>query len=241
MQRYFVKKIDDKIIFNQQDIFHIQKVMRMKINDQIEIVFDDKAYLVKIISFVPDFNIEIINQIDQNPELKNNITLYYCIPKGDKINLVIEKAVELGIKEIILVNSSRTIGKINDSNIDKKLEHFRKIIKESSEQSKRNNLMKIDKVINYNDIFKNVDSDSLNLIAYEKEKNTVNDFLNILIKNKSNNINVIVGAEGGFSEEEVDLAIKNNFKSISLGKRILRSETACFYVLSLLSFYSELN
>lgn len=99
--------------------------------------------------------------------------------------------------------------------------------------------MKLTDVIEYKDINKyNAD---ISLIAYEKENSKMINFKDILEEKSYKTINVLVGAEGGFSKEEVEYAIKNKFHSISLGKRILRSETACFYLLSILSFYSEIN
>lgn len=239
MQRYFVKKINDEIVFESSDIFHIEKVMRMKINDCIEVVFNNELYLAKIISFTPVLKVELTEKINNDSELEVYIRLLYCIPKGEKLDLVIQKATELGVDEIVLVNSSRCIAKINDNNCFKKIERFNKIIKEASEQSKRLKLMKLDTIINFDEINKfNAD---LSLIAYEKENSSTKKIKDYLENKEIKSINVLIGAEGGFSEDEVDYAIKNGFKSISLGKRILRSETACFYLLSLLSYYSEIN
>lgn len=240
MQRYFVEFDDsNNILFSKEDIFHISKVMRMKINEEIEIVHNSKLYLAKIISFNPELKVKIIEEIKRDSELKTYIRLLYCVPKGEKLDLVIQKSVELGVDEIVLVNSSRCVAKINKDNFDKKIERFKKIIKEASEQSKRLSLMKLTDVIEYKDINKyNAD---ISLIAYEKEDSKMINFKDILEEKSYKTINVLVGAEGGFSKEEVEYAIKNEFHSISLGKRILRSETACFYLLSILSFYSEIN
>ncbi len=240
MQRYFVEINDsNEVIFSKEDIFHISKVMRMKVNDEIEIVNDSKLYLAKITSFNPSLKVQIIKEIDRKTELDTYIRLLYCIPKGEKLDLVIQKACELGVDEIVLVNSSRCVAKIDKNNVNKKIERFSKIIKEASEQSKRLKFMKLSDVIDYKDINK-YDAD-LSLIAYEKEDPKVSSLKKILEEKEYKIINVLVGAEGGFSEEEVDYAIKNGYKSISLGRRILRSETACFYLLSILSYYAEIN
>ncbi len=239
MQRYFVNLKNDNVCFDPLDIYHIEKVMRMNVNDNIELVIDSKLYLGKIVSFHPTFKVEIVNEIERNTELNKYIRLLYCIPKGEKTDLVIQKATELGIDEIILVNSSRCIAKINKDNLNKKILRYNKIIKEASEQSKRLKLMKLDTVIDFKDI--NKYNEGLSLIAYEKEQSTSKDLKDLLENNENKIINILIGSEGGFSEEEVDYAIKNRFKSISLGRRILRSETACIYLMSLLSFYSELD
>lgn len=237
MQRYFTSFKDEKnITILNDDIFHIVKVMRMKINDQFEINNDGDIYLAQINSLAP-FSFKILKKIDENHELKTKITLLYCLPKGDKIDLVLQKATELGVNQIVLVNSSRCIAKINDENKKKKLARFNKIIKEATEQCKRNNLPALKDVIKFNEI-SNYQSD-LNLIAYENS-NMSNQELKDLLRNfKGNTVTILIGAEGGFSKEEVEYALKNNFISISLGNRILRSETSVFNLLSILGYELE--
>ena len=237
MQRYFTSFKDEKnIIISNDDIFHIVKVMRMKINDQFEINNDGDIYLAQINSLAP-FSFKILKKIDENHELKTKITLLYCLPKGDKIDLVLQKATELGVNQIVLVNSSRCIAKINDENKKKKLARFNKIIKEATEQCKRNNLPALKDVIKFNEI-SNYQSD-LNLIAYENSKMSNQELKDLLRNFKGNTVTILIGAEGGFSKEEVEYALKNNFISISLGNRILRSETSVFNLLSILGYELE--
>ncbi len=237
MQRYFTSFKDEKnITISNDDIFHIVKVMRMKINDQFEINNDGDIYLAQINSLAP-FSFKILKKIDENHELKTKITLLYCLPKGDKIDLVLQKATELGVNQIVLVNSSRCIAKINDENKEKKLARFNKIIKEATEQCKRNNLPALKDVIKFNEI-SNYQSD-LNLIAYENSKMSNQELKDILRNFKGNIVTILIGAEGGFSKEEVEYALKNNFISISLGNRILRSETSVFNLLSILGYELE--
>lgn len=239
MQRYFVTVSEhDEIIFSKDDIFHIEKVMRMKIGDSIEIVKNEKIYLANIISFSP-FKIKIISESEQNNELKGFIRLFYAIPKGDKIDLVIQKAVELGVKEIVLINSTRSIAKINENNKEKKLLRFNKIIKEAAEQSKRNSLPILKDVISFEEI--NRYNADFSFICYESSKENLNGLYSSLKQIKNSTVNVIVGAEGGITPEELAIAKKAGYKEITLGKRILRSETACFYILSLISFFMELE
>lgn len=237
MQRYFASK-DNKgnIIICNDDIFHITHVMRMKINDEFEINNDGDIFLCKIISLSP-FKFDIIKETKENHELDGYIRLLYCLPKGEKTDLVIQKAVELGANEIVLINSTRSIAKITKENKDKKLIRFNKIIKEASEQSKRTRLLKLTDVITFKEL-NNYKSD-VSFIAYENTSLTSEDLLNELSNIKGKTVNVIIGAEGGITLEELNIAKSLGYKEISLGKRILRSETACFYILSLLSFYME--
>lgn len=237
MQRYFASKNSKhEIIIANDDIFHITKVMRMKKGDCFELNLDGDIYLCSVKETSP-FSYEILEKKEENHEIHGYIRLLYCIPKGEKIDLVIQKAVELGVNEIVLINSERSIAKITDENKEKKLLRFSKIIKEAAEQSKRTVLPILKDVISFKNI-KDYPADLL-LIAYENTKMTLDD-LEIELKNSRNKtVNVIVGAEGGLSKDEVNYAISLNYKEISLGKRILRSETACFYILSLLSFYMD--
>lgn len=238
MQRYFATKDKfENIVINPDDVFHIQKVMRMKIGDIIEINCDGTIYHAKILSFTPTFAFETVDCIDENHEVNGYIRLLYCLPKGDKTDLVIQKAVELGASEIVLINSTRSIAKITKENKAKKIDRFHKIIKEASEQSKRTRLLKLEDVISFKEI-ENYPAD-LSLIAYENTDFTSEDLLDELSSIKGKTVNVLVGAEGGITKEELEISKKLGYKEISLGKRILRSETACLYILSLLSFYME--
>ncbi len=234
MQRYFLKKENGYSLTND-DVFHILKVMRMKMFDSFEIVNNEGIFLVRIISITP-FKYEIVKKVEENNELQGYLRLLYCIPKGEKLDLVIQKACELGVNEVVLINSSRCVAKIDDKNKNKKLERFNKIIKEASEQSKRSSLMILAKIIDYKDIIKF--KDDLNFIAYEDEsKNKKIEVLSYLEELKYKTINILIGPEGGFSKEEVAYARNNGYILTSLGKRILRSETACFSLISLLSYF----
>ena len=237
MQRYFATLDSNKnIVISSDDIFHITKVMRMSVGDQFEINVDGKLKIAKLSSTNP-FKFEVINEINENHELNGYVRLLYCLPKGEKTDLVIQKAVELGCNEIVLVNSERSIAKITEDKKAKKLIRFNKIIKEASEQSKRSKLCKLTDVISFNEIV-NYPAD-FSLIAYENTQFTSNDLISLLPSLKGKTINVIIGAEGGISKKEIEIATKAGYKEISLGKRILRSETACIFILSILSLYLD--
>ncbi|MCH5180472.1 MAG: 16S rRNA (uracil(1498)-N(3))-methyltransferase [Erysipelotrichales bacterium] len=234
MQRYFVNGDINNISFSEGDIFHIQKVMRFKENDLIEVVILEKVYLATIKKVNP-LEVDIIKELEENRELDNDITLLYCLPKGDKLDLVIQKATELGVRRIVGVISSRTIVKVDEKDKKKKLERFNKIIKEAGEQSKRSKLPEFVDIIDYKSIkqYKSLH----NFIAYEGEAlndNTLFDDLSNIKTRES--ITILVGAEGGFAPSEVDYANELGYKNVSLGKLILRSETAAIYFLSVLSF-----
>lgn len=237
MQRYFATyDKNQNIVINNDDIFHIQKVMRMNAGDTFEINADGELKIAEITSNSP-FSFKIIKEINENHELNGYVRLLYCLPKGEKTDLVIQKAVELGCSEIVLINSERSIAKITKENKEKKITRFNKIIKEASEQSKRSKLCKLKDVIDFKDIAKY--PADFSLIAYENTEFTSLDLIKILPSLRDKTINIIVGAEGGISKKELEIAKSAGYKEISLGKRILRSETACIFILSILSLYLD--
>ena len=206
MQRYFVTSNNNEIIFSTDDIFHISVVMRNKINDLIEIVLDSNVYLAKIISFKP-FKVEIVSKIEENHELNGFIRLILCSLRGDKNEFVIQKAVELGVKEIIIVESTRSVSKILDKK-DSKLVRYKKIIKEAKEQSKRTFDVNID-ILSFKDI-NNLKSD-LNIIPYEATNESISNLGIILNECKDKIVNVIIGPEGGFTKSEVEYCHSLNY------------------------------
>ena len=235
MQRYFISLINEKIVFNEQDIFHIQKVMRNKVGDEIEIVYDGKAFLVAIDSLNP-LNVHVVNPIFSDSELPFDLVLFLPLTKSDKIELVIQKATEIGATKIYLYRANRSVVKLDNDAFNKKLDRFNKIAKEASEQCHRTRIIDIEGVINLKDIDKYMQE--RNYVAYELEAGETTSLYEELSRdNKSTSI--IVGPEGGFEKEEVGLLTKKGFKSVSLGKRILRCETAAIYSLSVISFLME--
>ncbi|MBO8427274.1 MAG: 16S rRNA (uracil(1498)-N(3))-methyltransferase [Firmicutes bacterium] len=236
MQRYFVSSINNNgnIILSKDDIFHILKVLRMKVGDKFEINDDGIIYLAEI-SILDPFKFSIIKTIDENRELLVNVTLLYCYPKKEHLEIALQKATELGVNKIVLVNSNYVDIRITNDNINKKFIRFNKIIKEAGEQSKRTVLPTIyDKVIDYREI--NKFKSDLNLIAYENSTSSTKLLKNYLENSRYKDISILVGPEGGFTKSEVSYALENDFKEISLGKTILRSETSVIYLLSVINY-----
>ena len=235
MQRYFVNGDINNIIFLEQDIFHIQKVMRNKLKDHIEIVLNENAYLAEIDNINP-LHVHIIEPILKEVELEKELVLFFPLTKSDKAELVIQKASELGASKIVFYRCQRCVIKLDQDSFNKKLNRYLAIAKEASEQCHRNKILNIEGVINLKDINKYMLD--RNYVAYELEAGkTSNLFMELTKENKSTSF--IVGPEGGFEKEEVEYLIKQGFKCISLGKRILRCETAAIYSLSIASFMLE--
>lgn len=233
MQRYFANKNNNQVILSDGDVHHLLHVMRARVNDEIEAVIDGKLYSAIIKSISP-LDIEINYEIPLDTELSSNVTLFFALAKGDKIDTVIQKATELGTNKIILCNTERSIVKYEQKDVTKKLERYQKIAKEASEQSHRTRIPIIVGPINLKDIDKYMCD--INLLAYEKVAGKTD---NIPMDIKGKSISAMIGPEGGFSEKEVELLMDKGFSLISLGKRILRTETAALYILSVLGFILE--
>ena len=235
MQRYFVTKEKGQILFLEQDIFHITNVMRNKVGDHIEVVIDNQAYMATITSLNP-LNIEINEPILKEVELKNEVTLFFPLTKSDKAELVIQKASELGVSRLVFFNCKRSIIKLDQSQFEKKKNRYLTIAKEASEQCHRTKIIDIVGIINFKDIPSY--ASTKNLVAYELLAGNTSSLYEE-IKDLVSSISLLVGPEGGLEEKEVEYLLNNNFKSVSLGKRILRCETAAIYFASVVSFMLE--
>ena len=239
MQRYFsVSK--SEILINNEDVHHIENVMRSKIGDFFEVVFNSKIYLAEITQIKPlGFNIK--EELEENNELENKITLFYALSKGDKNELVMQKATELGVSKIVLISSSRCVVKMDQNDFNKKKSRFEKIIKEAAEQSKRNIIPEIIGVYNIDKIPQDLLCDH-NFVAYECDKgyttSTLKNYQNI---KKTESVSILIGSEGGLTDKEVNSLLEKSFIKISLGKRILRTETAAINALSGLTLILEAN
>ena len=237
MQRYFIKTSqinNDIVTIIDDDVHHIKDVMRMKITDQVIVCDNSNTYLCEIININKKVELKILKQIIENPEMNTKVTIAHGLVRREKMEEVVRRLVELGCFSYIPVNMTRSVVKHKEINI----ERLNKIIKEASEQSHRNKLMSINEVISFNELLSLINNYDLVLFAHTLYKNDVNLF-NELTK-KYNNILVIVGPEGGFDDAEVEKLLKySNLRPISLGKRILRTETAPLYIMSVIGFMGE--
>lgn len=233
MQRYFGRKLNNDILLEDDDIYHLLKVMRARKGEQIEVVADEKVYLCELTSVKP-VSIIAKRQLKENNELPNYVILVVSLLKGDKIDYVLQKATELGVSEIVFLNSERVIVKIKNQQKDLKLGRYHKIVKEAAEQSKRTIIPFVQNIIDIERL--NEIQADIKLIAYEGTKgntSTLNKKIDGL--KEGERIAIVIGPEGGFSVNEVEYAKSNGFTPVSLGKRILRAETASIYALSVIA------
>ena len=221
------------------DVNHIKNVLRMKERDEIKLsAGDGLLYTATISGFLPDRIVcRIIDCEGGKSELPAKIVLFQGLPKKDKMELIIQKAVELGVSEVVPVMMKRTIVKLEDNKKEqKKLERWRTISLTAAKQSGRDIVPEVSDFITFNEAVKRAQSLEYNLIPYENEKGM--DKARELIKEvkNKNSIGIFIGPEGGISEDELELAINAGAKPISLGNRILRTETAGLALISVIAF-----
>lgn len=239
MQEYFAKKKNgNEFILTDQDNFHIERVLRMRQGDHIIVVYEEIKYDC-IVSFSGGIKITINSKMDFNNELDVKVTLIYGIPKRDKFEFVIQKMCELGVHKVVPFLAKRSISVVDERNVSKKVERWNMIAKEACEQSKRNKIVTIEEPIVIKDIL-NYKSE-INIVAYEDMSCDGSKHLFSLLNNDYKSITIVVGPEGGFDSSEIEYLNNNGFASTSLGKRILRSETAPLYLLSVIGFMDERN
>lgn len=231
MQRYFaLDKKENTFILSDSDYYHIQTVMRMKTNDEVEVVYNNTLYICGL-----DINNEIIVKIKKEVEnIKKdiNVTLILPLLKEQKMDLIIQKSTELGVKKIVFLNTERTIVKIEEKKKIDKLNRWYKIAKEASEQSKRLDIPVIELKESFKDI-KNIEG--INVVCDTKEnKKTIKNTLKTI--DKYGTINIVIGPEGGLSDNEIKYLNEIGFDSVSLGNRILRVETVPLYILSVINY-----
>ena len=237
MQRYFIseKEYMEGIILSD-DVFHIVKVMRNKIGDLIEICYDNKAYLAKITNLSNELvNFEILEEISDKKQNKPNITLIQGLAKGDKNDDITKHSTELGVDEIILLQMKRSIVKIEANKVESKLNRFKKIAKEASEQSHRNSIPEVKLLTNLNNIdFNNYD---LKLLLDEEEAKKIDGrLLSNIDFNNVKNVIFVIGPEGGIDDKERLYFIEKGFIPVSIGNNILRTETASLAFLAMINY-----
>lgn len=231
MQRYFAKdKINNKIILLDSDMYHITKVMRMNIGDEIEVIYDKKLYLCKIIN---NYEIETVKEVEEDNELNIDITIAIGMVKEQKFDLILQKLTELGVKEIIPLAMERSIIKLDSSKINKKLDRWNMICKEASEQSKRNIIPKVKEPMSLKELV-SLDYDTKLICSVKQKENFINYYLQQ--EEKCAKMLVVIGPEGGISDKEEQFLNDNNFINVSLGNRVLRVETAAIYVASVINY-----
>ena len=231
MQRYFAKsKNKDEFTLYEQDCHHIKTVMRGRIGDNIEVVYENIVYICSIDNFEP-LKISIIKTIPENNELGIELIAAVSLVNEQKFDLILQKLTELGVSKIIPIETTRSIIRLKDQKMNKKITRWQMICKEASEQSKRTKIPEVTGIIPLKDL-KNTSYDLKILCSLNELSKPLDNYLN----NKISSIIFTIGPEGGFTENEEEYLIANNFIRVSLGKRVLRVETAAIYAASIINY-----
>lgn len=232
MQRYFSKKREnEQLELSSDDIYHITRVMRMKEKEQIEVVYNSIVFICEV--SVNEFPfVKIVKEEKNRIDNSKKINLIIPLLKEQKMDLILQKATELGVYEIIPVKMQRSVVKLESSKEDKRIERWTKICKEASEQSKRVDIPLITNIKELNEL-KNLEGLKMVCSTTEKEK-TIKIFLTA--SQNYDRIYIVVGPEGGISDIEEKLLVNQGFTRVSLGDRIMRVETVPIFILSALNY-----
>ena len=245
MHRFYVTADQikgDMISITGSDVNHIKNVLRMNQGEELIICDGQGKDCYCIINRVSEGEItaKLLSMQKTDTELKTKITLYQGLPKKDKMELIIQKSVELGVYEIVPVMTRRVIVKLEDKKKEeKKLERWQAIAESAAKQSGRGVIPSVRPIISYSEAIRECGNRELGLIPYENAGGILytREIMNQLREYSS--IGVFIGPEGGFEEAEIELAGKNNIRPITLGKRILRTETAGLAILSMMMLSLE--
>ena len=245
MYRFFVEpsQIQDKrIVITGRDVNHIKNVLRMKIGEEIAISngIDSREYRCGIEEYTEDEVICTLRFIKEDGvELPSKIYLFQGLPKADKMELVIQKAVELGVYEVIPVAAKRCVVKLDDKKAAAKISRWQSIAEAAAKQSKRSVIPTVHDVMSMGEAIAYAKDMDVRLIPYELAEDMGHTKALIEAVSAGSSIAVFIGPEGGFEESEVQAAISAGIEPITLGRRILRTETAGMTVLSWLMYQLE--
>ena len=239
MQKFFVEANqieNNKIIIIGDDVKHISNVLRMKIDEEVQI--GNKETLENYIAKIFEINkeniiLKVVEKLDSSTESNVNIDLYQGLPKADKMEWIIQKTTEIGINKIIPVDMQRCVVKLDEKDAKKKIDRWQKVAEGAAKQSKRDKIPKIENKIKLKEVENRIKEYDIFLIEYEEEKeNKLKEQIKNIAKKQNYNIGVLIGPEGGLDIKEVEELKEKGAKTVTLGKRILRTETAPIVIIS---------
>jgi len=247
MRKFFVNSEnikENKVNILGDDVNHIKNVLRLKIADEIQVCNQQTTenFICKIIEIDNKYiETEIIEKVDAVAEGNVELHIFQGLPKADKMELIIQKGTELGVSKFIPVSFKRSIVKLSGKDEIKKIERWKKIAEVAAKQSHRDLVPEVKNIINVKNVCDLVSEYDILLLAYEEElQNYIkNELLKIKNTNEKLKIAVVIGPEGGIECEEAELLKNAGAKVVSLGKRILRTETVALQVASIIMYELE--
>lgn len=245
MYQFFVEPPQiqgEKIVITGSDVNHIKNVLRMKVGEEIAVSngIDGKEYRCSIETFAEkEILCSLCSVKDADVELPSKIYLFQGLPKADKMELIIQKAVELGVYEIIPVAAGRSVVRLDEKKAKNKAIRWQGIAEAAAKQSKRAIIPKVRQVMSMKEAVIYAQSADVRLIPYELAEDMAKTKEQIAGIRPGESVAVFIGPEGGFEEIEIAAAVEKGIVPITLGKRILRTETAGLTVLSWLVYRLE--
>lgn len=244
MQHFFVTpdQVEENRIFVEgSDVNHMKNVLRLRIGEEVMVSDGDNlSYLCQVESYEEERVVLCIKEAKEaDTELPSKIYLFQGLPKGDKMELIVQKAVELGVGEVIPVAMKRSVVRLDEKKAKKKVLRWQEIARSAAKQAGRGYIPKVREVLSYKEALACSQALDVVLLPYEltegmKETKAV---IESILPGQS--VGIYIGPEGGFEKEEVEEALKEGAQTITLGKRILRTETAGLAALSVLMFHLE--
>ena len=228
MHRFFADKSQfdgGKVTITGDDVKHISRVLRLSVGDTISVCDKERTdYVCSISDIGKDYVTADILESQLNGNESNlGVTLYQGLPKGDKMDLIVQKSVELGAERIVPVVMKRTVVKLK--NASSKCDRWQRIAEEAAKQCMRGIIPKVEEPVSFEDMLSMLCEDDISILPYENEKNNK---LKQYLKHNSHasRVNIIIGPEGGFDPEEIALSESKGIHTVTLGPRIMRCETA---------------
>lgn len=238
MPRFFVEKeqiCGDEIILTGGDVNHIKNVLRMRVSDELTVCdgcgTDYDCEIAEADREELKLNIKSLNPSDT--ELDTRIYLFQALPKSDKLELIIQKAVELGVYEIVTVQTSRCIVKLDAKKESKKIARWQQIAESAAKQSGRGIIPRVKAPMSFMEALAYASEFDMAVIPYEKAERIEATRSIIKASKEKGSIGIFIGPEGGFEEKEIEAAKESGVQPITLGRRILRTETAGLAVISM--------
>lgn len=248
MHHFFVKNeqiIENKIYIAGEDYNHAAKVLRLQPGEQVMISDEDgQDYLCEVEAFAlseePKLQLSVLEKQEKNHELPARVWLFQGLPKSDKLEWIIQKATELGVSDIVPVDMKNCVVRLDEKKGVAKQKRWQAIAESAAKQSKRSMVPTVHPVMKFTDAMRMSEQFDVKILPYENERGIVSMCEAIVSFLPGRDIAVLIGPEGGFDHMEVRLAKNRGWTAVSLGKRILRTETAAIAALAMIMIRLEI-
>lgn len=234
MPRFFESVSGDTVVISGENATHMIKSLRMKVGEKVTLSHNGMDYNCEITDVGETVTCKVLESVENKTEPTVKVTLFQCMPKGDKFETIVQKSVELGVDKIVPVLSSRCVSRPDNKSATKKVARYNKIAYEACKQCGRGKIVEVENLISFDEMLKNFENYDIVLMFYEGG--------GINLKNcelQNANIAILIGSEGGFDEDEVKRVKSAGGEICSLGPRILRAETAPLAALCSIMIHTE--